>query len=150
MPERNRAMKKTMVSVLGLAAAFAAGFAARGVMPGEAVAHAQARPRVYELRTYTAAEGKLDALHARFKDHILGFFQKHGMTSVVYFKPMDAPLSQTTLIYLLSHESREAAAKSWAEFRDDPDWKKISASGGPLTSKVESVFLQPTDYSPMK
>jgi hypothetical protein len=105
---------------------------------------------VYELRTYTAAEGKLDALHARFRDHILGFFKKHGMTSVVYFKPMDAPLSQTTMIYLLSHESREAAAKSWAAFRDDPDWKKVSADGGPVTSKVESVFLEPTDYSPMK
>jgi hypothetical protein len=144
-------MKKTMVCVLGLAAAFAAGFAARGVMPGEAVAHAQARQRVYELRTYTAIEGRLDALHARFKDHLLGFFQKHGMTNVVYFKPMDAPLSQNTLIYLLSHESREAAARSWSAFQGDAEWKKISsAGGGAMASKVESVFLQPTDYSPMK
>ena len=142
--------KTTMVTMLGLAMAFVAGFAARGAMPGEAVAHAEAKSKVYELRTYTAAEGKLDALHARFREHILGFFKKHGMTSVVYFKPTDAPLSQTTLIYLLSHESREAAAKSWAAFRDDPDWKKISAAGPPLTSKVESVFLEPTDYSPMK
>ena len=117
---------------------------------GEAVVQAQARPRVYELRTYTAAEGKLDALHTRFKDHILGFFQKHGMKNVVYFKPMDAPLSQTTLIYLVSHDSREAAAKSWAAFRDDPEWKKVSAGGPPLAANVESVFLEPTDYSPMK
>ena len=143
-------MKKRMLSVLVLAATFAAGFAARGVVPGETVAHAQAKPRVYELRTYTAVEGKLDALHARFRDHILGFFKKHGMTNVVYFKPMDAPLSQTTLIYLLSHESREAAAKSWAGFRDDPDWKQISAAGERVTSKVDSVFLEPTDYSPLK
>ena len=57
----------------------------------------------------------------------MGFFQKHGMTNVVYFKPMDAPLSQTTLIYLLSHESRDAAARSWAAFRNDPDWKKVSS-----------------------
>ena len=120
-------------------------------MPGEAVAHAQAKPRVYELRTYTAAEGRLDVLHATFRDHILGFFQKHGMRSVVYFKPVDAPLSQTILIYLLSHDSREAAAKSWADFRNDPEWKTVQASvGGPMTSKVESVFLEPTDYSPMK
>lgn len=139
-----------VLSALVLAATFTAGFATRGLLPGETVAEAQSRPRVYELRTYTAAEGKLDALHARFRDHILGFFKKHGMTSVVYFKPMDAPLSQTTMIYLLSHESREAAAKSWAAFRDDPDWKKVSADGGPVTSKVESVFLEPTDYSPMK
>jgi len=144
-------VKKTVVSVLGLAVAFAAGFAARGVVPGEAVAHAQTRPRVYELRTYTAIEGRLDALHARFKDHLLGFFQKHGMTNVVYFKPMDAPLSQTTLIYLVSHESREAAARSWSAFQNDAEWKKVSsAGGGPMSSKVESVFLEPTDYSPMK
>jgi hypothetical protein len=143
-------MKKTTAIIFGLVMAFAAGFAARGTMPGEAVVQAETKGRVYELRTYTAADGKLDALHARFREHVLGFFKKHGMTSVVYFKPMDAPLSQTTLIYLLSHESREAAAKSWAAFRDDPDWKKISASGAPMTSRVESVFLEPTDYSPMK
>jgi len=144
-------MKKSMWSVLGLAAAFAAGVVTDRVLPGEAVAQAQSRPRVYELRTYTAVEGKLDALHARFRDHLLGFFQKHGMTNVVYFKPMDAPLSQTTLIYLLSHESREAAAKSWSAFQNDAEWKKVSsAAGGALASKVESVFLEPTDYSPLK
>jgi hypothetical protein len=144
-------MKKTLSTVLVLAATFAAGFAARSAMPGEAVAHAQGRPRVYELRTYTAVDGKLDLLHSRFKTHIMGFFQKHGMTNVVYFKPMDAPLSQNTLIYLVSHDSREAAAKSWSAFQNDPEWKKISsAGGGPMASKVESVFLTPTDYSPLK
>jgi hypothetical protein len=148
--ERIPTMKKTMMSVLGLAAAFAAGFATNSWLPGEAVAQAQSRPRVYELRTYTAADGKLDLLHSRFKTHIMGFFQKHGMTNVIYFKPMDAPLSQTTMIYLLSHESRETAAKSWEAFRNDPDWKKASSETGPLASKVESVFLEPTDYSPLK
>jgi hypothetical protein len=144
-------MNKTFLTVVGLAGAFSAGFATRGAMPGEAVAYAQSKPRVYELRTYTAIEGRLDALHARFKDHLLGFFQKHGMTNVVYFKPMDAPLSQTTMLYLVSHESRESAAKSWSAFQNDPEWKKISsAGGGPMASKVESVFLVPTDYSPMK
>lgn len=143
-------MNKMTMNGIGLATAFAIGFLARGALPGEFQVEAQTKPRVYELRTYTAAEGRLDALHARFREHVLTFFQKHGMKSVVYLKPMDPPRSQTTLIYLLSHESREAAAKSWAEFRDDPEWKKISAGGPPLTSKVESVFLEPTDYSPMK
>jgi hypothetical protein len=144
-------MKRWMVSVLGMGAAYAAGIATSNMMPGEMVAQAQATPRVYELRTYTAIEGRLGALHARFKDHLLGFFQKHGMTNVVYFKPLDAPLSQTTLIYLVSHESREAAARSWSAFQNDAEWKKVSsAGGGPMSSKVESVFLEPTDYSPMK
>ena len=144
-------MKRWMVSVLGMGAAYAAGIATSNMLPGETVAQAQAKPRVYELRTYTAIEGRLGALHTRFKDHLLGFFQKHGMTNVIYFKPMDAPLSQTTLIYLVSHESREAAARSWAAFQNDAEWKKVSsAGGGPMSSKVESVFLEPTDYSPMK
>ncbi len=144
-------MKKTVLYGLGLAVAFAAGLATNGVLPGEAVAQAQAKGRVYELRTYTAVEGRLDALHSRFRDHLLGFFKKHGMTNVAYFKPMDAPLSGSTMIYIVSHESREAAAKSWSAFQNDPEWKKVSsAGGGPVASKVESVFLEPTDYSPMK
>jgi hypothetical protein len=73
------------------------------------------------------------------------------MTNVGYFKPMDAPLSGSTMIYLVSHESREAAAKSWSAFQNDPEWKKVSSEGGgPVASKVVSVFLEPTDYSPMK
>lgn len=144
-------MKKALLYGLGLVMAFGAGLGVQGVLPGEAVAQAQGRSRVYELRTYTAVEGRLDALHSRFRDHLLGFFKKHGMTNVVYFKPMDAPLSQSTMIYIVSHDSREAAAKSWAAFQNDPEWKKVSsAGGGPVAAKVESVFLEPTDYSPMK
>lgn len=142
-------MTKTMWS-LGLAAAFAAGFAARGVVPGESVASAQAAPRVFELRTYTPAEGKLEALHARFRNHTVRIFQRHGMTNVWYGKPMDAPMSQTTLIYLLAHQSREAAKKSWDSFRADAEWTRVAKESGVGPVKVESVFLEATDYSPMK
>jgi len=134
-------------SVLFLAVGFVAG-ALLG--PRLGVVSAQSSPKVFELRTYTAPDGKLADLHQRFRNHTLRIFQKHGMTNVIYFKPMDAPLSQTTMIYLLSHESRETAAKSWEAFRNDPDWKKASSETGPLASKVESVFLEPTDYSPLK
>jgi len=143
-------MKKMMLRSLGLAAAFMAGFAVRGVMPGESAAHAQAAPRVFELRTYTPAEGKLDLLHARFRHHTLRIFQRHGMTNVWYGKPMDAPLSQTTLIYMLAHQSREAAKKSWDAFRADTEWTAVAKESGVGPVKVESVFLEPTDYSPMK
>lgn len=143
-------MTKMMWSSVGLAAAFLAGFAARGVMPGESTAHAQAAPRVFELRTYTPAEGKLDLLHARFRHHTLRIFQRHGMTNVWYGKPMDAPLSQTTLIYMLAHQSREAAKKSWDSFRADTEWMAVAKESGVGPVKVESVFLEPTDYSPMK
>jgi hypothetical protein len=110
-------------------------------------------PRIFELRTYTAPDGRLGDLHARFRNHTLRIFQKHGMTNVVYLSPLDAPLSQNTLIYLLAHSNREAAKRSWDAFRNDPEWKKVAAetqANGPIVSKVESVFLEATDYSPMK
>lgn len=118
-----------------------------------AAARAQPAPRVYELRTYTAPDGKLGELHARFRNHTLRIFQRLGMTNVVYLSPMDAPLKDNTLVYLLSYPSRDAAKASWDGFRADPEWKKVASESqvnGPLTTKVESVFLTPTDYSPMK
>jgi hypothetical protein len=121
-------------------------------MPGGAVAHAQA-PRVFELRTYTAPEGKLENLHARFRNHTTRLFQKHGMTNVAYFRPQDAPLSQNTLIYVLAYPSREAAKASWDAFRADPEWQKVveeTQRNGPIVANVQSVFMSGTDYSPMK
>jgi hypothetical protein len=118
-----------------------------------AALEAQTKSQVFELRTYTAADGKLSDLHKRFRDHTLRIFQKHGMTSVGYWTPEDAPLSQNTLVYLLAHPSREAARQNWKEFASDPEWRKVAAesqANGPLTSKIESVFLDATDYSPMK
>ena len=142
---------KKMWSVAAIGAAFVFGFIARGVV-SEPVAHAQS-PRVYELRTYTAPDGKLEELHARFRNHTLRIFQKHGMSNVAYFKPQDAPLSQNTLIYLISHASREQAKLNWAAFGKDPEWQKVaqeSQVNGKIVAKVESVFLDATDYSPMK
>lgn len=118
-----------------------------------ATLNAQSSARVFELRTYTAPDGKLADLHKRFRDHTLRIFQKHGMTNVVYLSPQDAPQSQHTLVYLLAHSSREAAKKSWDAFRNDPEWKKVASESqvnGPIVAKVESMFLDPTDYSPMK
>jgi NIPSNAP protein len=137
-------------SVLFLVVGFVAGALAG---PRLGVVSAQSAPKVFELRTYTAPEGKLADLHKRFRDHTLRIFQKHGMTNVVYFAPTDAPLSQNTLVYLLSHESREAATKSWEAFRNDPEWKKVASESqvnGPIVTKVDSIFLTATDYSPMK
>ncbi|MBN8730737.1 MAG: NIPSNAP family protein [Acidobacteria bacterium] len=109
--------------------------------------------RVYELRTYTAAPGKIEALHARFRNHTLKLFEKHGMKNIAYWAPSDDPLKANTLIYVVAHESREAAKKSWDAFRVDPEWIKArdaSEVGGKLTAKVESVYMEATDYSPMK
>ncbi len=115
--------------------------------------HAQTAHRVFELRTYHANEGKLDPLLARFRDHTIQIFTKHGMTSVGYWLPTDEPLKGRTLVYMLAFPSREAATKDWAEFRADPEWKKVAAdseANGKLVEKVDSVFMEPTDFSEIR
>ena len=105
------------------------------------------------MRTYTAADGKLDALNARFRDHTRRIFERHNMKSVGYWTPLEGPTAGTTLVYILEHPSREEARKNWAEFSADPEWQKVKAEsevGGRIVAKAESVFLTPTDYSPIK
>jgi hypothetical protein len=114
--------------------------------------------RVFELRIYTAAPGKLENLNARFRDHTITLFKKHGMTSVGYWVPLkDEQGATNTLIYMLAHKSVDAAKASFDAFRQDPDWvaaRKASEdkAGGSLTVKdgVKSVFMKATDYSPMR
>ena len=145
-------LKNTWFVLAGSTVVFIAGMSA-GSLVQSGIAHAQAAKHVYELRTYTAPEGKLSELHARFRDHTIKIFNKHGMKSVMYMQPQDAPDSANTLIYVLEHPSREAAKKAWADFQADPEWVKVSAESqvnGRIVSKVVSVFGDPTDYSPLK
>jgi hypothetical protein len=114
--------------------------------------------RVFELRTYTASPGNLDNLLARFRDHTLTLFKKHGMTGFGYWTPTEKKnAAGEKLIYMLAHKSSEGAAAAFKAFRADPDWiaaKKASEekAGGSLTVQdgVKSEFLVPTDYSPTK
>jgi hypothetical protein len=130
----------------------AAGFAL-GSWHAESVAHAQNANRVYELRTYTAPDGKLPELQARFRNHTLRLFEKHGMKNHGYWVPQDAPAKDNTLIYVISHDSREAAKKSWSAFGADPEWRQVakeSQANGRILTGVVSVYMDPTDYSPMR
>lgn len=134
-----------------LSAVFAAGFIAGQVVDGGS-AEAQGR-KVFELRTYTAPDGRLGDLLTRFRNDTLRVFEKHGMQNVGYWVPVDAPASSNTLIYLLAHDSRDAATKSWTAFREDPEWRAIAErtqANGPIVSKVETVFLEAADFSPLK
>jgi len=102
----------------------------------------------FELRTYYAAEGKLDALNTRFRDHTTKLFTKHGMTNVGYWVPLEN--TENKLVYLLSYPDKTSRDKSWAAFQADPDWvsaKSKSEEGGKLITKVENRFLTPTDFS---
>jgi hypothetical protein len=140
--------KKLVAIAVGAAVVFVIGFAA-----GTVVGAQGSSKRVFELRTYNAPEGKLGDLHKRFRDHTMRIFKNHGMENIGYWQPQDAPDSQNTLIYIISHASREAAKKNWADFQADPEWKKVSAESqvnGRIVSKVVSVFMDATDYSPLK
>ena len=114
------------------------------------VAHAQSKDdRIYEMRTYWAEPGKLDAVNARFRDHTTKLFEKHGFTNVGYWTPMDNP--EEKLIYIVSFPSLEAQKKAWAAFLADDEWKQVKAkteANGKIVKKIESVNLVTTDYSP--
>ena len=108
--------------------------------------------RVFEMRIYTANDGKLDALHARFRNHTNQIFVRHGMSLIGYWTPTEGPEKANTLIYILAYPSMEAREKAWAAFRDDPDWQKAKAESekdGVLVKKVDSKFMTATDYSPL-
>ncbi len=146
-------MPRLTRSLCALTLMFALGVAAGQFARVDLAAQPAAGRKVYELRTYYTHPGKLPDLLTRFRDHTTRILEKHGMTNVGYWVPQEGPLAENTLIYIVAHSSREAAAKSWAGFRSDPDWVKArtaSEKDGPLNIKVESVFMNPVDFSAIK
>ena len=108
------------------------------------------KARLFEMRTYTTAPGRLDVLNKRFREHTNYLFVKHGMTLVGYWEPKDEP---NTLIYILAYTDKASRDASWKGFMGDPAWQKAwadSKKDGPVVTKVVSVYLDPTDYSPMR
>lgn len=111
----------------------------------------QASTTVYELRVYHTFGGKLDDLLRRFREHTLRLFERHGIRSVAYWTPIDEPLKDRTLFYILEHPSREAATANWNAFRQDPEWQAVqraSEASGKLVETADSIFLSLTDFSP--
>jgi hypothetical protein len=149
---RSKFFAASSLLIIGLIA-FAAGYSTGQDKAGK---------RVYELRTYTTLPGRLPALNKRFAEHTLKLFEKHGMRNEMYFIPTERAVGQettpveNTLIYVISHDSREAADKSWKAFGADPDWQKVAAAsqteeaGGKIVSKVERVWMTLADYSPKR
>ncbi|HEY2411936.1 MAG TPA: NIPSNAP family protein [Pirellulaceae bacterium] len=143
----NRPLLIALATLSTAVAAFAAGFSI-----GQ---EQKVNSRVYELRTYTTLPGRLPALHKRFSEHTMKLFEKHGMKNEAYWVPTDEERKDTTLIYVISHESEDAAKKNWAAFQADPDWQKARAAseaedaGGKILAKApERVYMKLTNYSP--
>lgn len=141
-------MNWILIASAALAAAGIAGFAAA------ASAGPVRDDRVFEMRTYTASPGKIEALHARFRDHTCKLFEKHGMTNIGYWQATSGADAENTLVYILAYPSKEAREASWKAFGADEEWNKVKAEsekdGVKLAAKVVSVFMKPTDYSAIK
>lgn len=108
---------------------------------------------VYELRTYWAAPGKIGDLHNRFRNVTLNIFARHNMRVIAFWTP--SPVTETSgdLVYILAFDDAEAKEKAWNAFRSDPDWiagRTASEINGALVSKITTVLLEPTDYSPLR
>jgi hypothetical protein len=152
---------RRLVTITLTATLFPAGFVLGRATRVDLVAEAAAGPapafqaagHVFELRTYTAPEGKLDDLLARFRNHTMRIFEKHGMTNVGYWLPQDTALRRNTLVYLLRHPSREAAEQAWRNFAADPEWQRVaeeSQRDGRIVQSVQRMWLDPADFSPMR
>ena len=136
----------------GAAAVFAVCVAVTAFAQEEKKPEAPTR-RFFEMRTYVANAGKIEALHARFRNHTLPLFKKHGMEVVGFWTPTSGEDADRTLIYLMAYPSPEAREASWKAFRADPDWVKAKAESekdGVLVGKVIETFMNPTDYSPIR
>ncbi|ESQ88320.1 hypothetical protein ABAC460_16805 [Asticcacaulis sp. AC460] len=142
-PRRGRFVRHAAAIIIVAAIALFAACATRG----ESVPSPQVG--LYELRIYTAADGKMSELDARFRDHTIGLFRKHGMTPIAFFHPENP--DDHRLIYLMGYKDRAARDAAWSAFATAPEWSEVrgaSEAHGALTSKIESLFLVPTDYSP--
>jgi uncharacterized protein (DUF1330 family) len=141
----------SILSFVSIAAAAQNGPATPAIAPSPSLAKDS---RCFEIRTYYAAPGKLEELHARFRNHTVKLFKKHGMQIVGFWGPTDKEKgSENTLVYILAFPSREARDKAFKDFGADPEWQKArsdSEKNGKLVEKVDSVFLMATDYSPIK
>ena len=139
-------MKWKSLAVLGLV------FGMSGMTWG--LAQQRQSNRFFELRVYTAAPDRMDKLVARFRNHTTRLFEKHGMTNVGYWTAVSGDNAERTLVYIMAYPSREAREASWKAFQTDPEWQKVAAEsqadGIRLAEKVESRYIVPTDFSPVK
>lgn len=138
---------------IGLAVAFAVLVTGAGIGLAVVPAQGEEAAMIYELRKYYVFEGKADAINARFRDHTMALFEKHGMTNIGYWAPAEPKEGDPALIYIVAHASRAQADANWKAFAADPEWhavQKASEADGKIVSKVERQYLNPTDYSPLK
>ena len=138
-----------MIKKAWMTAGLSAAVFSAGLFVGHESSVAAQTKRVFEIRTYTADEGQLNTLVKRMRDGEAKIFDKVGMKGILFSVAAEAPKSSNTFVYILAHESLDSAKQSWAKFREDPDWMRLRTSL-PVQVKVESIFVNPLDFSQLK
>lgn len=101
---------------------------------------------LYELRTYQANPNRMAELQARFRDHFVRLFRKHGITPVGFWSnTIGARTDQ--LIYLLAYEDMGHRERTFKTYGADPELLSVVGQGI-LSDWNEARFLAPTDFSP--
>ena len=106
---------------------------------------------IYEMRTYEAMPGKIQALNHRFANITMGYFEKHGLKTVGFWTE-DVGTSNT-LVYMLAFDDMAHRERAWSAFRADEERAKLFSETereGPLVARITNRILRPTDYSPMR
>lgn len=140
-------MKSQRLTLGLIAVAFGAGW----LVGRDAPVAAQGQGRVLEIRTYvTPDKTGLDNLVTRMRSEAK-IFDRLGMKSVLYSVASEAPQSDNTFVYILAHENREKAKENWSRFGADTEWKELRTSAAPTGQiKIQSIFITPTEFSPVK
>lgn len=106
---------------------------------------------LYEMRTYEALPGRLQAVQSQFRDGFNQMFQRHGMQVVGYWTYVHGGWSDQ-LLYLMAFEDAADRERKWAAFYADPQFREVleMSGGAPAVARIRSEILRPTDYSPLQ
>jgi len=106
---------------------------------------------LYELRIYHICQGRLAAIHKRFSEHTLKFFEKYGIKVVDFWEDAEG---NERIYYVLEYQDMEERNRKFAEgFAKDPDWlevKRLSVIDGEIVEKIDIHFMKRVPYLPAK
>lgn len=108
---------------------------------------------IFQLRTYHLLPGRLDAIKTRFRDHTQALFEKQGLSNYPYWITVEKDGSQSKLVYLIGHQSKDEFNAAFGRFVADPEWIRVrdaSEASGKIVEKIDATFFKPLPFSPMK
>lgn len=109
-------------------------------------------PRLFELRTYENPSEKAQRAKIRMFSEMgeIEIFRRCGLMPVFFSRTLVGP-NMPNITYMLVHENTAGREKSWDNFRNNPEWKKLAATPGysdpELVTNITTVLLRPAAYS---